>query len=205
MIGRNLAVIFLLACMSSATWASTNSTACNTGCLLDLVNRYLDAMTAHDPSALPLAPGLRVTENGKASRLGDGLWQSAQAIVYRQTVVDPSTGQVVFFGVVKQESGHALLALRLAIDQGTISEVETMVAREGAHPIFNPAGLTSTKPIWLAPAPAEDRLSRSKLVEIANSYFDGIEKHSARDVPFHPDCNRTENGVQTTNTTFLTR
>lgn len=198
-IARNITVALILAFVSSSGWAATKAPACSEGCLLDMVNRYLDAMTAHDASALPIAQGLRVTENGKTIHLGGGLWQSAQAVVYRQTIVDPSTEQAVFFGVVKEESDHALLTLRLAVSGDKITEIESMVARTGAHPLFNPAAITSIKPIWITPVAAEDRLPRARLVEIANSYFDGIEKHSADAVPFHPDCNRTENGIQTTN------
>jgi hypothetical protein len=44
-----------------------------------------------------------------------------------------------------------------------------------------------------------ERSSRDKLIKIANSYFDGIEQNTGGIVPFHKDCNRFENGTQTTN------
>lgn len=197
---KRAALILLLVFASAKTWASTKAPDCSSGCLLNLVNHYLDAMTAHDASSLPFAAGLKATENGKKIQPGDGLlWKTAQAIVYRQTIVDPPAGQAVFFGVVKEAGGPALFVLRLAVAGGKITEAETMVARKGAHPIFNPDGLRTVKAVWTTPVPVEERLPRAELIKTANKYFDGIEKASADQIPFHPDCNRTENGVQTTN------
>lgn len=43
------------------------------------VDRYLEALVAHDPSRLPLAPGAKFTENGQRLELGDGLWNTISA------------------------------------------------------------------------------------------------------------------------------
>jgi hypothetical protein len=188
-----------LVCVAANAWAVPKPSDCPSGCLLDLVNHSLDAMIEHNAAALPLAPGARLTENGKVVQPGDGLWKTAQAIVYRQTVVDPEAGQAMFFGAIQEPDGQAMLALRFAVAGGKITELESMVARKGAHALYNPDGLRTVQGIWTSPVPVEERLSRDKLIEIANSYFDGIEKHSADAVPFHPDCMRNENGVRTTN------
>ena len=197
---KRLALTLLLAGATANAWAAAKTAACSSECLLDLVNHYLDAMIAHDASALPFAPGLKATENGKVIQPGEGMWKTAQAFLYRHTVADPSAGQAAFFGVVKEEEGQALLVIRLAVADGKITEAETMVARKGAHPNSNPDRLRTVAGIWTSPVPQEDRLSRTRLMEIADSYFEGLEKHSAEAVPFHPDCNRTENGTRTTNT-----
>jgi len=42
-----------------------------------LVDRYLAAMVTHDPSGLPLAKGVRYTENTAEIQVGDGLWVGA--------------------------------------------------------------------------------------------------------------------------------
>jgi len=47
--------------------------------------------------------------------------------------------------------------------------------------------------------PEAERSSRDRMIEIADSYFDAIEQSDASLVPLHPDCNRRENGFQTTN------
>ena len=42
-----------------------------------LVDWYLAAMVKHDPSGLPLAKGVRYTENTAEIQVGEGLWVGA--------------------------------------------------------------------------------------------------------------------------------
>jgi hypothetical protein len=196
--------VFAIVCAplaAGATEKTTSKTAqeCSSGCLLDVMNRYLDALLAHDSSGLPLAADLKATENGHALKFTEGLWKSAGAITYRHTVVDPVAGQAVFYGVVGETEGSAMVVFRLAVKRQQIAEIETLVARKGAHALFSPESLTGVKPVWNQVVPEAERSPRAKMIEIANSYFEGIEKHVGNITPFHPDCNRTENGVQTTN------
>ena len=41
------------------------------------------------------------------------------------------------------------------------------------------------------------------MIEIANKYFDALDHHSTDSVPFDDQCNRIENGEQTTNNPSL--
>ena len=50
---------------------------CDRACLEGFVTRYLDAMVAHDPTRLPVAPGVVFTENDVPLRLGEALWRTA--------------------------------------------------------------------------------------------------------------------------------
>ena len=43
-----------------------------------VVERYLEALAARDPSRLPVADGVRFTENGIPLPLGTGLWQDTE-------------------------------------------------------------------------------------------------------------------------------
>ncbi|MFW9875885.1 MAG: hypothetical protein ACFFG0_22515, partial [Candidatus Thorarchaeota archaeon] len=52
---------------------------------------------------------------------------------------------------------------------------------------------------WDAAIPESDRLTREELIRIADSYFEGIENMDGSIVMFHPDCQRKENGIKTTN------
>jgi hypothetical protein len=58
--------------------------------------------------------------------------------------------------------------------------------------------MKTVNPVYDTPLNPFERSTRRKMIHIANSYFEGIEKGTA-DVPFHPSCNRYENGFQTTN------
>lgn len=179
---------------------ATREPACDRGCLLDFTNNYLEAMLAHDPSALPVTPDLKATENGKARQLGEGLWKTAKGIPFRQAFADPSAGQAGFFGVIMEENGdRALFVLRLKIRRQRIQEVETLVARKSTHNLFSPETLTAPNLVFDEALPETDRVPRENLIAVANSYFEGIEQHKDSLIPFHPDCNRRENGVQVTN------
>ena len=118
---------------------------------------------------------------------------------------DPSASQVAVFGVVKESMLLANFMVRLKVKQKRITEIETFVAREGESSVANPQEMKVVNPVYNQMLEPSQRSNRSKMIVVANSYFEGIEK-SAIDVPFHPNCNRYENGFQTTNNppTFAT-
>lgn len=175
--------------------------ACSRGCLLDFTDNYLEAMLAHDSSSLRVASNLKATENGKPLQLGEDLWKSAKSFPYRQTIVDPASGQAAFFGVVTEQNGErSLFFLRLKVSRQRIREVETLSSRKGSHAFFNPEALTAPNPIFDQPLADADRAPREAMIAVANSFFDGMEQHQASQIPFGPDCYRWENGLQLTNT-----
>jgi hypothetical protein len=173
------------------------SDRCDRTCLEGFVDRYVDAVVAHDPARAPLARAVRFTENGQRLRPGDGLWNTASARgSYKLYVVDPEAGRVGFFGTVRENATPAILALRLQVLDREITEVETLVARdeEGARRL---EALGRPHPVFLSAAPL---LSREALVKTANLYFAGLERNDGKGVyPFTDDCDRLENGKQTTN------
>ena len=67
---------FSLAGGLSAQSGSDRSGPCDRACLEGFVDRYLDAVTAHDPALVPLAKNVKLTENGQKLTLPDGLWNS---------------------------------------------------------------------------------------------------------------------------------
>lgn len=200
-----------LAFLCSAALAAASARAsdiCDRACLEGLVDRYLAALVAHDPEQLPLAQGVRFTEDGQALRLGDGLWATASAPGhYKLYVSDPEEGQVGFYGTVFENGVPVLLALRLKVDYGLVSEIETIVARPpalgssalpGAGAAMERRGQPRAQ--FLQEIPAAERMSRADLVRVANSYFTGLAGNTGRNTaPFWPSCNRLENGTQTTN------
>ena len=200
-----LSAAALVAALSPIAPASA-SDVCGRPCLQGLVDRYLVALSAHDPSLLPLARNVRFTENGIELRLGDGLWGTASgAGHYKLYVVDPEDGQVGFFGTVMENGAPVLMALRLKVTYGLIDEIETIVARGSGAGNFPPAGRTMEahghpRPQFLRSVPPAERPPRAELVRIADSYFTGLGGNTGRNTaPFAPTCNRWENGIQTTN------
>jgi hypothetical protein len=111
--------------------ATTPAPSCDRTCLEAFVDRYLEALVAHDAFSLPLAPSVVVSENTQRLPIGDGLWNTATGLgEYKLYVSDPDAGQVGFFGTVLENGGPVGLTLRLKIDNRRISEIETLVVRD---------------------------------------------------------------------------
>ncbi|MEO8260125.1 MAG: hypothetical protein ABI868_22455 [Acidobacteriota bacterium] len=106
---------------------------CDRACLEGHVDRYLAAMVAHDPRRLPTTAPVRFSENDVPLRLGDALWRTATAVgTYRLYSTDPETGQIGFFGTIRENGKPAALALRLKVARGLLTEAETLVIRNEA-------------------------------------------------------------------------
>ena len=102
------------------TTAQSRAGTCNRACLEGWVDRYFAAVIADDPSRVPLASGVRFTENGQVLPVGAGLWKSMKAAgTYRLPVTDPDAGQIALITTVVEDHADpapgtpALLALRL--------------------------------------------------------------------------------------------
>ena len=59
------------------------------------------------------------------------------------------------------------------------------------------SGLTSPNRLFEYVLPRNQRRSRAELVGIADSYCEGLEKHTSGKPPISEDCRRIEDGVQT--------
>ncbi|MGO9094344.1 MAG: hypothetical protein ACLQGV_03905 [Bryobacteraceae bacterium] len=180
---------------------------CGRGCLEGFVDRYLDAVVAHDPSRLPMAKEVKFTENGQRLELGDGLWGTASARgAYKLYVADPDAGEAGFFGTIFENGTPAILAVRLKLRERKVTEIETLVARGEAGGAHGERGARNLEKmgrpnaVFLEPVPAAERANREELIKTANLYFSGLERNDGKGVyPFTEDCNRIENGEQTTN------
>jgi hypothetical protein len=200
------AVIGMWLASAAAQGGQSSTRPCDRACLEGFVDRFLDAFIQHDPRRLPLAKNVKFTENGQRLELGDGSWRSMVGRgTYRLFVSDPQAGQVAFIGTLREESNTVkegalvLVALRLKIDNRQIAEVETFVVRnERAAQNDEKAG--APHHLFLETIPAAERMSRADLVKTANMYFSGMQLNDGRGVyPFADDCERFENGSQTTN------
>jgi len=92
-----------LACAFAFSVVLGAAPSCDRACMTGLVDQYLAAVVKHDPSGLPLSPGVRFTENTAEIKIGDGLWVSASEAptTFKIYAVDPATSQVAFYGVMK--------------------------------------------------------------------------------------------------------
>ena len=185
----------------SASHGTPQGTSCPRACLEKLVDRYLDAYVAHDPSRVPVAKNLTFVENDQPLKLGEGTWQTVTGLgPYRHYFADPEAGQVALIGLVKENGAEGLFNLRLRVANGRISEIETVVTHD-PRGAANYEKLGQPQPVWLASVPADKRASREELSAAADKYFSAMQNDDGQgDYSFFADdCNRLEHGLQTTN------
>jgi hypothetical protein len=198
----------LLAVLVLTTIGHTVNAAesCARTCLEGFVDRYLDAVIANDPAQLPLSVDVFFTEDGQRLQVGDGLWNTLRAKgVYRLFVTDVAAGQVAFIGTIEEDNRDptlgtpALIAVRLKVNNQTIMQIEQIVVRNEMA-ASNVNKLAVPHPVYLETIPAGQRMSRADLIATADKYFTGMQLNDGKgDYPFTDDCNRFENGSQTTN------
>ena len=188
-----------LFCFTACIDNSASNSEMSSEDLIAVMDRYLGLLVKNDPAGLPVASNIKITENGYAIELGNGLFQTAEEITYKQYMADPSAGQVMVFGVVKESVLLANFMVRLKVVSDKITEIETIVARKDEASFASPEDMKEPRPVYAGVLSESERSPRDVLIKIANSYFDGIEKNTGAIVPFHKDCNRFENGTQTTN------
>jgi len=182
------------------------SPACDRACLEGVAEKYLAAMLTHDPSKAPIAKGTRYTENAVDLPLPDGLWRTLDSIgKYRLYVSDPQQGGIGFFAKGTENGAPVLIATRLKVVDGQITEIESYVPRLTDTITAGPSSVKRTDMLGDTPRkqlttalPADKRMSREKLASIASTYWAGLENnHGEKVPPFSPECVRLENGTQT--------
>ena len=222
MLKRLLIVIASIMLIPAAFAQGSGKVACDSTCLKGYVNRYLDAMQADNPHTGLFAQGIKFTENGVQLPLGnEGLWYDMSGKGhYKFYIPDIETQQIAFIGTVREggkstdDGTLVAIALRLKIVKKQITEAEQLVIRperslrggnNSSSSGFGSAGknidkLGSPDKIYSEVVPANERPSRAEMIKTANYYFSGMQNNDGKGYyPFADDCNRRENGIQTTN------
>ena len=181
---------------SAATAQSNSHPACNRDCLVGIANDYAAALVAHTPEKLAVAPGVRFTENLVPLKFGaQGVWQTVTGRRdFNIYAADVDTGNVVWIGIVKENDKAVMMAARLKVVDHRITELETLVGRSaltGADKVQAP------RPDFAAEVPQAERLDRQRLIAIADSNWDAMEQGNGRLAPYAQDCERYDNGEQT--------
>lgn len=198
--------IAIIAAPAMAEPAAANASSCDRNCLIGFMDQYLDALVAHDPGRLPKAVRIRFTEDGQQLALGDGLWGTATARGrYQHYFPDPQTGNIGFLGTMRENGRPIFLVARLKIVDRKIAEIETIVPRDttamAKAGIEKLEAMQRPESLWNEDVPVSERASRADLIRTANKYFSGLERNKPNgDYSFFADdCDRLENGMETTN------
>jgi hypothetical protein len=208
------------ACAALLTIATSGSAfaqnACDRTCLRGMLDGYLAAVVAHDPSRAPLVTGFRQTENAINVPQGKGVWQSVTALgKVQRRYFDPVTGQAGYYGTVMEGSATAIVTVRLRVEDRKLTEAEWYIARADDPGMSGPrraggppANLHNPEYLELHPprqdaVPASARVDRASLGRIVDSYFDAITSHDGSVALTHKGCGRAENGTPAPGGAFL--
>jgi hypothetical protein len=175
--------------------------ACDRACLYTVLDQYLGALAKRDTKLVAWGPVVRNSENNVVLPVGDGLWGTLNKLgSYQLRIADPDTGQVAYFGAVDENGAVSPFVVRLKVEQRQVVEAETLVRRkaEDANYMADPEFVD--KPVLNEMLPANAQLPRERLISIANGYFDTLQLNDGTlFTQFDEHCDRTENGVRTTN------
>ncbi|HTN60798.1 MAG TPA: hypothetical protein VL147_04515 [Devosia sp.] len=168
--------------------------------LYSLLDEYLAALLNRAPERVRWATGARTSENNVMLKIGEGLWGTIDEIGdYRLLFADQQENQVGYFGTLREGPEESAFTLRLKVNEdGAIEEAETLIVRQIDSGIkFEPQHFDD-KPILNSLAKGQG--TREDMIALSDGYFSTLQQNDGTlHTRFHPECNRVENGVQTTN------
>ena len=175
---------------------------CDYACLTGLAQTYVEALAHHDPGRVHVARNVRFTENNVEMPFGtEGLWATVTGVAATATIAaDTQTGQVAWIGAAEEHGLPVYFGLRLAVLDGQITEIETVVVRNTGLPApFGDVKKLVHDDAFNQILPVGERRSRERLRAVADSYFNTVELNDGTVfAPFADDCARLENGILTT-------
>ena len=194
-------IIFLLT-PGFNTAAIAQADECTRENLNSITDNFFTALEAHNPSGVPLASGVRYTENGIEVPVGEGVWKTVIKTTFRRGMVDKQKCGTHAQSIIEEKDNPkpVLYGVRLKVEENKISEIEAIVVR-GEQVLDFPAILATKDQDWEAILPPEQRSSRLAMIAAADDYFELFVKDKKRkvsDLAYSGFCDRWENGVITT-------
>jgi len=192
-----IAILFCCAaCGSDENTATEQAQVCTRAVLQTAVDSYLAAQEAGDSSKMLLASQVSYAENMDEVRKEDGLWNTPLPIAFHRSFLDVEACRT-FTEVIVTEGGHPyVIGTRLKVDDGRISEIDSLVTDENDW-LFNAENYLkySTAEDWRVLEP-EERVDRATLIAAGDAYFNHFED-STVEIPFGIPCARLEGGLYT--------
>src|SRR3984885_12405473 len=192
-----LGFAFIVLALGMKVKAADRADGCDEGCLKGVMDTYLDALSKHDPSLVPVAAHYRYTENGAQITLGEALWVTFNSYgKYRHDVYDPQTGGVAtYLSIIENHEMPYpdFLAIRLKVANRKITEIETVVDRHAQ----GTENMPPKDPTWMETMnrlePESTRISREALKTGALGYMRAVPFHNGPLAPLAESCFRLEN------------
>ncbi|MEY4641151.1 MAG: hypothetical protein RLZZ227_1145 [Pseudomonadota bacterium] len=192
---RKVSLLLSLAALGSAANAQD---ACDANCMSAIATQYMTDVATQGWSKLPWAGQVRYTENNVAMMIGDGFWGAGPSTGENPLILaDEESGNVIWYGRTAEHGQLAYHGLRLKVDGGRISEVESYLGREGTPDLFAPLDGYVLHADFSAPVAAAN--SRDALIATVEGYFDSKQLNDgALRTEIANACTQVVNGVNIT-------
>ncbi len=190
----------ILFCSASFVRAESAAMGPAKGCtragLQAAVDSYLAAQEAGNPSKMPLASRVKYMENMTEIKKDQGLWNTPLPVAFHRSLLDVDSCRTFTEVIVTGDNPH-VIGTRLKVEDGKISEIESLVTKKGDW-LFNADNyLKYSKAEDWHVLNANERVDREALIKAGNSYFDHFSNRDVQ-VPFGKPCARLEGGAYTT-------
>lgn len=177
---------------------------CDEACLVAMAETFLTAVGEHDASLIAWNAYGSWTMNGIELPFSEAIWalENEMSGAHRIIVPDVEAGEVGVITTWTFDATPALMAARLKVEFGRLSEAETVIVTQPAPsgppgqqvapppgPQFAELGAVNPAFAQAASAPA----SPGDLIAAADAYFDAMEAGAG--LPLTADCTRVENGA----------
>jgi hypothetical protein len=176
---------------SSGGDGATGAGGCTRAALTSIITAYFTALAAHDPTMAPISSSAKYTEDGMQMNVGDGVWKTAGAVKFKRSALDTQICESATEAVIPNSGSDIVYGLRLKVDGGQITEIETIPVR--SYITINPPGLVaSSSDDWETVLPAAEQPTRDELQTFIDRYFNNFPNGACN---FASDCMRLEDGA----------
>jgi hypothetical protein len=174
--------------------------ACTRDALQAMVDKYVEAQKAGDPSKMPLASDVKYKQNMKDITADKSICKTAlPTIASERTILDVDSCRTFTELIVTAGSHPYVIGTRLKVDNDKISEINSMVTDKGDWGFDADKYLSSSKDEKWEILPADKRTGRQALINAGNAYFDLIFDWTKDTVPWGDPCYRIEGGSMVAN------
>ncbi len=191
---RAIVSIGILLCSTSfvraANTAASQAKGCTRATLQAVVDSYLAAQGAGNLSKAPLASQVKYSENMTDIKKDQGLWNIPLPIAFHRSLLDVDSCRT-FTEVIVTGDNPYVLGTRLKVEDGKISEIDSLITKKGDW-LFNADNyLKYSKAEDWRVLSANERIGRQALINAGNAYFDHFSDRTV-EVPFGTPCARLE-------------
>jgi hypothetical protein len=180
------------------TAGGNNNGQCTREALQAIVDEYIEAQKAGDPTKMPLASQATWEENFKAVTMDKSLCKTALKMDTTRVFCDVDSC-CAFVEVISANNTPPYVFLTwLKVDNGQISKIRSMITTTGDWLFDAKKYLSYSKPQEWNILPESDRISRQQLINGANAYLDAFVPETKSDtIPWGIPCERIEGGTST--------